>query len=241
MRINNKILSLPPYISTTWNNIQSLHMKESILVVSLNDGSSIDIPDLKPEIVEIIFTTHANAFEHQSEHPNTSLPNFHKTSNPFLSTLTNETETPFRLGFGSFDALGSALQHNPTQANAPDLPKEVLSKISAIAKIVSPEDLAGLPKPEPHCNCVHCQIARAITGEQLTQQPDSISEAQEEEIISNEELTFCQWEIIQTSDKLYTVINRLDTQEKYSVYLGHPVGCTCGKQGCEHILAVLKS
>ena len=43
------------------------------------------------------------------------------------------------------------------------------------------------------------------------------------------------------NDKLFTVINKLDQQEKYNVFLGEPVGCTCGKQGCEHMLAVLKS
>ena len=48
-------------------------------------------------------------------------------------------------------------------------------------------------------------------------------------------------EITQTGDKLFTVVNKLDPQENYHVYLGHPVGCTCGKQGCEHILVVLKS
>ena len=239
MRINNKILSIPPYLSTSWNHVLALHMKDSTLVVCLNDGSTVDVPNLKPEIIEMIFSAHASYLERQSERPNPSQPNYPtKASNSLFSTLANDADIPFRLGFGTFDALGSALQHNPSQANAPDLPKEILSKISAIAKIVAPEETVNLPKPEPHCNCIHCQIAKAISSG--LGEPQQQLEAEEEEV-SSEDLSFCQWEITQTGDKLYTVINRLDSKEKYSVYLGHPLGCTCGKQGCEHILAVLKS
>ena len=45
---------------------------------------------------------------------------------------------------------------------------------------------------------------------------------------------------IQTDEKMFTVTNRLDKNEKFNVYLGKPIGCTCGKEGCEHILAVLR-
>jgi hypothetical protein len=209
-------------------------MKDATLVICLSDGSTIDVPDLKPEIVEVIFAAHASYLDSQAELANpTQSPS--KAGAPLFSTIAGDTEIPFRLGFGTFDALGSALQHNPSQSNAPNLPKEILSKISAIAKIVAPEDGMSIPKAEPHCNCVHCQIARAIQGGLEGHQSEELEE------VSNEDLTFCQWEITQTGEKLYSVINRLDSQEKYSVYLGHPVGCTCGKQGCEHILAVLKS
>lgn len=229
MKINKKILSIPPYISTSWDHVLALKMKESDLVVCLTDGHTIEIPGLKSEIVEAIFFCHASYLESQERrqqgkpHP--------------LNFGENESESPFRFGFGTMDALGSSLQHNPAQANAPDLPKEVISKITAIAKIVAPDNSIEIPKPEADCNCIHCQIARAIqmgASGQLEQQS-------EEEEIKPEDLQFQQWDIEQSGDKLYTVINRLDQKERYSVYLGHPVGCTCGKQGCEHILAVLKS
>ena len=105
----------------------------------------------------------------------------------------------------------------------------------AIAKIISPSEELLLPKSEPGCNCFFCQIARALNPEL------SSSHTTDEPAIADEELQFQQWDIKQTGEKLYSVINRLDEHEKYNVYLGHPIGCTCGKQGCEHILAVLKS
>ena len=63
----------------------------------------------------------------------------------------------------------------------------------------------------------------------------------EEEIVSDEDLKFKTWDIVQTGEKLYDVTNPLDTKEQYHVYLGEPVGCTCGEQYCEHIRAVLSS
>ncbi len=62
-----------------------------------------------------------------------------------------------------------------------------------------------------------------------------------EEEISSEELSFQQWEIVQTGENLYQVVNRLDRADSYRVYLGDTIGCTCGKDGCEHVIAVLKS
>ena len=126
--------------------------------------------------------------------------------------------------------------------NAPDLPAEILEKIASIAKIIAPEDQNSLPKSEPHCNCFYCQVSRAIQAGLIHHEAGAKpQEEPNEEPISDEDLSFQQWDILQASDNLYTVINRLDTQEKYNVFLGQPVGCTCGKLACEHILAVLKS
>lgn len=154
-------------------------------------------------------------------------------------SIFGNDDMTFRFGFAGIDGLGTAIQHNPSQMNAPDIPQEVLDKIAGIAKVIAPTDPDAIPKAEPHCNCMHCQIARAIHNEMKAievQQPEAVLD----EEIKPEELNFCQWEIKATDENLYTVTNRLDTQEKYSVYLGHPVGCTCGKDNCEHIIAVLR-
>lgn len=225
--INEKIISIPPFISTSWNNVSALHMKGTILAITLIDGTTINIPGLAPDVIESIFNYHTLFLEKET------LPEKLTSGSGKLSF--EGIELPFRLGIGAMEGLGAAMQHNPAQANAPDLPQEILQKISSIAKILAPDENIILPKAEPNCNCVHCQIARALNP-QLQQQ-----EVNHEEEISDADLHFQQWDITQTGDKLYTVINRLDTKEKYSVYLGHPIGCTCGKQGCEHILAVLKS
>ena len=62
-----------------------------------------------------------------------------------------------------------------------------------------------------------------------------------EEEITEDDLKFRNWDIRQTADKLYAVTNPLDENEHYSVFLGTPLGCTCGEKNCEHIRAVLNS
>ncbi len=235
IKINEKILSIPPYISTSWSHITALHIKGNLLVIVLIDGDTINIPGLSKETIELIFNHHATYLENESF--NLSHPPSSPKKESLSSLLDQVTEPTIRLAFGSLDGLGAVMQHNPAQANAPTLPPELLQKISGIAKIIAPLEDSLLPKAELSCNCFYCQIARA-----LNPQNDGEEELKPElEEIKDEELQFQQWNIIQTGNNLFSVINRLDDHEKYSVYLGHPVGCTCGKQGCEHILAVLKS
>lgn len=237
MKINDKILSIPPYISTSWNYVKSLQMKGPFLVITLMGGESINIPNLKADILEQVFTAHANYLEKTLENP--------KNTSPGTSSFSNleSLDMPFKLGIGSIDGLGNPLMHNPAQKDSPDIPKPILQKIAAIAKIISPEDILAMPKAEPHCNCLHCQIARAINHvvepEQIREEEHANHHSDDE--VKDEDLVFQQWDVAQAGDKLFNVTNRLDTQERYSVYLGHPVGCTCGKSSCEHIIAVLKS
>lgn len=242
MKITPKILHLPPYLSTSWAQVSALYVKEGKLVVSLKDGTQVHIPGLANDLLEAIFSAHAAFIENQQRHSEKQSPI------QFIQASMPETDgQSLRFNFENLDSFQSAMQHNPSQAGMPDLPKEILTKIAAIARAVAPEDIASIPKPEPHCNCMHCQIAKAILerfDQEGKPQEEKITLAdsiEQEEEISEADLGFQQWEIVQSGEKLYTVINRLDTQEKYSVYLGHPVGCTCGKQGCEHVLAVLKS
>ena len=92
------------------------------------------------------------------------------------------------------------------------------------------ETLDQLPAGEPKCNCYFCQIMNRVHHELFLEQ--EVLEA---------DLKFRDWTITETGDKLFSVENPLDSSEKHSVYLGHPVGCSCGNEGCEHIIAVLKS
>jgi hypothetical protein len=125
------------------------------------------------------------------------------------------------------DSIASQLQHNPEQANLPPIPAHVLSKILTILQSISPngEELL-FDKEHPGCHCTSCQLARASDGEK-------------EEIVDAAELTFRDWEVSQKDQKLYEVVNPLDTNEHYTVFLGDPIGCTCGSKNCEHIRAVL--
>lgn len=221
-KITSDLFSIPPFISTSWSNIASLHVKQNhVLEVTLLNGNQIEIPNLDATTIFEIFSMHAKHLEQK---------------NPPVKT--NISEVPMRIGIEGIDNLGSALQHNPQQAGMPDLPIEILSKITMIAKSVGVEDPAILPKPEPHCNCMHCQIARAI--HHGTSEEEASKELLSEEV-SEEDLRFRIWDVIQTSQSLYTVTNPLDQDEQYQVFLGEPVGCNCGQKNCEHIRAVLNS
>ena len=100
-----------------------------------------------------------------------------------------------------------------------------------------------MPAAEPHCNCMYCQIARAFSDKESLVDQDTVN-PEIEEAVSDVELTFREDWIInpESSNKnLYLVINPSDEAEKYTVFLGKPIGCTCGEKNCEHIRAVLNS
>lgn len=234
MKINSKVLNIPPFISTSWDKIASLHMKGSTLAIVLSNGETVQVPGLPPTTVELIFAAHAAYLEEATAPEQRPQP---RAGNLFMQAFAageQGGEFPLRFGFSSLDGMGGALQHDPSQFDAPPLPEDVLNKIAAISKIVASDEELNFPKGQPGCNCMHCQICRAVSGE------PSAPVAAEPEVLEDE-LRFRDWEIVQTGDRLYQVTNPLDKNEKYSVFLGEPVGCTCGKAGCEHILAVLKS
>lgn len=245
MKVTSKFISIPPYISTSWSQVYALYMQENRLVIRLTDGTTIQVPDLQQGEIEAVFTAHAAFTEGLSEENKSlreSFPSNFQRAAPNPSTLNsflgqNNEVASMHFNLDNMESFSSALLHNPAQANMPDLPAEIVAKIAAIAKIIAPGEIQNMPKPEAHCNCPHCQIARAIHGTENQEK----KELKEEEIVDDLDLSFRQWEIVQTGDKLYSVTNCLDLLEKYSVYLGEPVGCTCGVSGCEHILAVLKS
>lgn len=232
IKITDKILSVPPYISTSWARIAALHMKGSLLAITLVDGDTLHIPNLNSETIHLIFQHHATYLDKEYPTPSPSIAD----SAPAKNNMESQGKSAIRLTFGtSLDGLGNMMQHNPDQIDAPDLPPEILQQIGTIAKIITPPDELVLPKAELNCNCFHCQIIRALNPES-----PSPSVAEETEVLE-QDLQFQQWSITQTGENLFCVINRLDEHEKYNVFLGQPVGCTCGQSGCEHILAVLKS
>ena len=71
MKMNPKILSIPPYISTSWKNIASLHVEHrhatSLLVVTLLNGAKIEVPQLSPPLLDAIFKAHALFLEQEEK------------------------------------------------------------------------------------------------------------------------------------------------------------------------------
>lgn len=228
MKINNQVLSIPPYISTAWENVASLHVESRngklLLILSLINGQLIEVPGLHPGLIKTIFAAHANFVEvdHQKrEHP------------------TVPAEQIFTFGFpigqAGLEMNAPTLEHNPQLADSPDLPSSLLKKISELSRKLGMKASSFMPEPEPHCNCMHCQIAKAMQNG-LNEELMS-----EEEIVSDEDLKFRTWDIHQAGDRLYKVSNPEEPEESYNVFLGEPLGCTCGNLHCEHIKAVLSS
>ncbi|MBS0626394.1 MAG: hypothetical protein JSS32_10120 [Verrucomicrobia bacterium] len=225
MKITEKTLNIPPYISTAWSDISSLHSKldplgRQMLIVTLRNMAQVEIPNLDERSLKEIFDTFARHKEQEGSVPK-----------PFFSPIN--FSIPMKKG-SPIDSLGSSMAHNPEQSAMPNLPPDMLEKVTTIAKAFGLEDTSLLPAPEEGCNCVHCQIVRSLHG-------DSPLDAAPEEEILDSDLSFRSWDIKQTAEKLYTVSNPLDQNEHYNVFLGTPLGCTCGRKDCEHIKAVLNS
>lgn len=242
MFVNDKYFSLPPFISTSWEHVIALNLEDNgTLVVVLSTGKEIRIPNLKEEDLSSIFKAHGYYLEREIHRKrNTELEQKAHANSPFFNPAQSGELPLLRFGVGATDGFGAALQHNPAQSDGPELPPEILEKISGIAKILAPDDFTMFPLPEDNCNCFHCQIARAIR-ESIGIVPEIQLQASHEEVVSDEDLTFQEWDIVQSGEKLFTVTNKLSPEETYNVFLGNPVGCTCGNQGCEHIHVVLKS
>lgn len=234
MLINREIFSVPPFISTSWGHVVALHMSAKQLIVILNDGTTIKIPDLASEVIAQIFAMHAAYLEEQSKRERS------------VQQLTESAaiEFPFRLNFSCIEGMATALQHNPEQGDMPDLPAEMLNKIGAIAKLAGLSDHRQVPAAEPHCNCLHCQITRAIHQSIGEIQEGPALEAQITSASGTEALSVDEhWVIEPGEDKrYYKVHDSHNPEEVFTVYLGEDqVGCNCGVHGCEHIKAVLRS
>jgi len=245
MKINHKILSIPPYVSTAWKNVVSLHLEEdNLLVIGLFNGSKIEIPNLDIAVLNSVFASHEKFLEQETEAPSPSQTGSQSTPGETPPSLfppgfpDDSALMSIPLRFGMDGNMGNLLQHNSEGSDSPDLPPEVLDKIANISKAVGIENAENFPKPEPHCNCMHCQIMRKVHDE--TDAPFS-SEEVEEEDVSDEDLRFREWDIEAKDGNLFEVINPLSAEEHYTVHLGNPVGCTCGNANCEHIRAVLNS
>ncbi|MBI3508326.1 MAG: hypothetical protein HY069_01635 [Chlamydiia bacterium] len=221
IKISAQMLSIPPYLSTSWKNILSLQADPNgQLVVSMYDGSRVEIPGLDQGSLDTIFEAHSRYADREVG-----------------VDVKKMLESPFsfQLPVSSDGTVLPATAHNPEQANLSPLPLEILQKIAAVTRALGLDDTTQIPQAEPNCNCMFCQVARVLHDEAPLQK------ASTEEIVDDADLHFRNWDIQQTAEKLYSVTNPLDTNEQYNVFLGEPLGCTCGEKHCEHLKAVLST
>ncbi|MCH9631645.1 MAG: hypothetical protein S4CHLAM37_16690 [Chlamydiia bacterium] len=249
MKINRKVLSIPPHISTSWKNVASLHIQneggEKILVVTLENESIIEVPNLTDASLKEVFEAHTKFLEQGEESSVENKQNQNVTQktplqNPFA--IAGDSNVTFGMPF-KMDGLGNIgdfMHHNQEQANSPDLPNDMIEKITTVGKAIGlDKQLESMPKAEPHCNCPFCQVSRALHGDSKEEAPAESFNPDEE--VSDDELSFKEWDIKQMGQDLYHVTNPLDTSESYQVFLGENLGCTCGHKNCEHLKAVLNS
>jgi len=210
MKITANFLSIPPYISVPWDEVAALQTepKDNLftLVVTLKNDTTVEVPNLPQSAITTIFDAHAKSLQ----------PSFPM---PFGFSIPVN-------GDGPVTAFGGGMEHNPDQANFPNLPPQLLEKLTVILKSLGIDAGNTLPRPEENCNCVHCQIVKSLG-------------TPAEEPVAIEDLSFRDWEVTQLEGQLYKVTNPLDKNEHYEVFLGTPLGCTCGKNDCEHIKAAL--
>lgn len=226
--ISPKSLTILPYLSTSWENIDAIFAETTksglTLIVLLKNGTKVEVPNLTESSIEPILRHNAKYLEEKNNKP----------QNPIIPSSSLKLGFPMQIGEEGMQMMNSAMQHDPSQSDGPELPKEVLDKIVKISSILGNEEMQ-MADPVENCNCVYCQISRALKGHRKVEQ-ESIEEA-----VQDEELSFRTWDIEQKEKDLYIVTNPLDPHEQYQVFLGNPIGCTCGKNNCEHIQAVLKS
>lgn len=237
MKITDILISIPPYISTTWDNVVSLHTEQGSLVIQLKNSPSVIIPDLPDNVIDQIFQTHSTYLETHPQLPSKQAP---IVSFEQLFTL------PLNLNLRKGELFGAMLQHDPAHRDLPPIPEEVAQKLAPIAEMVSEEALASMSPAESGCNCMYCQIYR-ILGRKFIEKEHLHPLEEEGEPVHDHELRFQtdhieqEWAVTHLKDKLYKVARKDDPQEQYTVFLGDPIGCTCGKSNCEHIIAVLRS
>jgi len=242
-KINHRILSISPYISTSWKNINTVYVNKKgdslVLVIALHNGTIIDIPDLDSELINQVFAAHANYIESElKEDSSKTSPKKHESSK---KTSDNSLFFGIPIQASKFEGIdGNALlQHNPELSHLSPMPQEIIQKITSITKAFGMQlDQLNTVKTEPHCNCPYCQIVRAI---QQNENEEMIDEKTEDYIVTEEDLRFRDWDIKQEGDQLYIVTNPLNAEEHYQVFLGNPIGCTCGEKNCEHLRTVLNS
>lgn len=235
MKINKEVLSIPPYISARWDQISLLSVQKDILLVTLKSGSVIEVPGLGQATIELIFNQHSS----------------------FLESAPNEAllaENLFSIPPKTLELMLPHMEHNPEMASTADMPEEVMEKILSFANQLFQtfgEKIASisLPEAEPHCNCMHCQVAKAMKNAlnklQETNQPalsfiapdDLLESTAPSEKVEEDDLVFRSWNVKEEGEMIFRVFDEA-TNESYLVYLGSPNGCTCGKSNCEHLQIV---
>ena len=237
MKLTPKIFSIPPYISTRWEFVLSLRVTDDVLIVTLKDGTVCTIPNLPKETIEQIFTFHTEAEEVQDRERENLQPLLESMKTGFKDLM----QMLSKLGANAAGSIGKALEHDPQNANLPELPPDMVKKVQLLLNVIPKEDVLAMPEGVPGCHCMYCQINGILRRSIGIGEENVPDELEGSEPVEEKDLQFSEWNVESIGDKLYKVSNKLNQNEEYRVFLGDPIGCTCGRPHCEHVLAVLRS
>lgn len=144
MIINNKLLSIPPFISTSWRDVELLLSDgQHTLNIYLKNGTLVKISHLLKDQLDLIFKVHQDVLLNQNT----------DKKPPFLD--------PLMVQFS-----GQILEHDPELFDFQPLPDDMLGKLKALSSALPKPDKDRMPQIHPGCRCPHCQIMTVILEEQ---------------------------------------------------------------------------
>lgn len=233
--VTEKFLHISPYLSTTWSEVSSLRQEGPNLFIALKNFTEVKIPFLKEKQLEAIFTFHEKYLDHFFSAKQPLIESPPPFAQDLLSSFQPSREKMLQFAIGTPGDI-SDMEHNPHLKDLPELDPEVIKKIVSIVKVLTPEgEEAFLSKESVEgCNCPACQIRHFLEKENQS------GITQEEEFLEKP-TEVMPWIISSVGENLYKVESKENPEEVAHVFLGNPLGCSCGEHGCPHLIAVLKS
>jgi hypothetical protein len=140
MIINKQLLSIPPYISTSWKDVELLLSDgQHTLNIYLKNGTLVKISHLHKEQLDLIFSVHQEILLNQTQ----------EMTIPIIDPLFFQFSGPF-------------LEHDPDLYDASPLPDEVKIKLLSLLEGLPKIDTSKAPLIHPDCSCPHCQLMNLI-------------------------------------------------------------------------------
>lgn len=226
MQINKKMLSIPPYISTQWGCIVSIAQNkesEEALDFSLTNEIVISVPNLSKEDQKKIFRTHQEYLTSCQEVSEAQI----------FTLLSGDSVSPTQVSIPASASFFPLLQHSVEVSGLPEIPKETILKMTQVFDDLTTHQNPFYKAPEPHCQCMYCQIARVVHDEvgSLEGEDNSTKDAVDTTISKG-------WHVKEYSPDQFEVSSPNASNGPFVVTLSPP-SCSCGSASCEHIAAVL--
>lgn len=249
MKINQRVLHIPPYISCKWSEIASIGVEniegKDLLHVQLLSGARATVPNLNQDEIDLIFKMHVHHLEEVADEEERfknvkEIPFFSNLfqAPPMDANVATSFGAPISFHLDANDPSSLFQGHNPQFSNSPPLPKEILDKITLIAKAIGGEMIKEV-EPVELCNCFFCQIARALKNERIEERKPHVPKNLPKDLLRGG--IDPEWMVDEVGPNMFKVISREEPGMVYQVYLGHPIGCSCGSNRCQHIIAALKT